>query len=244
MAIQNMSTVPSEIENLDAILADFDLDVDVIEAEEEIVIEPEEVIEPIEATSVVDEEDLADLDIALTRDALYEEQDSQPTGAVALPAPAPAKQPKQKGAPRAPRQARDISSVGDEFFVLLGDPADFSAQELANAKTTTIASKPTQVKVAEKFDNLFISIASGRQPSTYVMTAFDFIDKNKTMSSADLVGAYKASGLKEGTARSQTGQIMNLFSVLGIANRSGQTLTLNDNSTVAKRLRDLTPAAS
>jgi len=58
-----------------------------------------------------------------------------------------------------------------------------------------------------------------------------------TITSADIVAAYKASGLKEGTARSQSGQIMVLFDALGIAKRNGKSLTLDADSNAVTYLR-------
>lgn len=71
------------------------------------------------------------------------------------------------------------------------------------------------------------------------MFAFKLLDEKKTVISADVVGAYKASDLGEGTARSQSGQIMHLFATVGIADRSGQSLTLKGDSTIAERIHKL-----
>ncbi len=59
------------------------------------------------------------------------------------------------------------------------------------------------------------------------------------MTSADLIACYKAAGLGDGTARSQTGQIMALFAAVKIADRIGQTLTLRADSTLATKIRGL-----
>ena len=106
------------------------------------------------------------------------------------------------------------------------------------------ALKPAQVKIAEKFENLFTALSVGKAPSTYVMIAFKLLDEKKTVTSADIVAAYKASGLGEGTARSQSGQIMHLFATVEIATRVGQTLTLNASSTIADRIRKVISSAS
>ena len=69
------------------------------------------------------------------------------------------------------------------------------------------------------------------------MIAFKLLDEKKSATSADIIAAYKASGLGEGTARSQSGQIMHLFHVVGIADRANQVLTLKEDSKIAERLR-------
>lgn len=100
----------------------------------------------------------------------------------------------------------------------------------------TLKLRPAQVKVAEKFDNLFQAIELGNKPSRYVVTGYTLLKANGTMTSADLIGAMKAEGLGDGTARSQTGQVLALFAAVGIANRAGQVLTLRADSTIAKKL--------
>jgi hypothetical protein len=146
-----------------------------------------------------------------------------------------AKAPKEKkeGAVRTPR---DVSTVAPEFFALTEPAAD---ADLEAIKSATMALKPTQKKIAEKFDNLFTSLSVNKAPSTYVMIAFGLLDEKKSVTSTDIVAAYKAADLGEGTARSQSGQIMNLFATVGIATRAGQVLTLNADSKIAQRIRSL-----
>lgn len=234
---------PADLEALDAVLADFDLDA----GEEETIIEEPEIEAEAEVTPVVLEDAaLADLDLALERTEIYENQTSPSLETVEPVKPAPKQQKARKASgPAVPRTPRDISKVPDEFFVLTGDPATLTDEEKAEARKTTMALKPNQVKVAEKFENLFTALSAGKAPSTYVMIAFQLLDTKKTVSSGDIVGAYKASGLGEGTARSQSGQIMNLFATVGIATRSGQSLAIRSDSLVAERLRSLSaPAAA
>lgn len=224
-------------------LADLDLE-DIEDAEEVVEASAEEVVEE---DVVADDEALEALDAALEREEVYQ---AQAVGAVvASTDPVQAKPIETKKAggsktPGKPRASRDISTVPDEFFVLEGDVSTMSAADKTQAKTDTIALRPGQVKVAEKFDNLFGSLSMGREPSKYVVTAFQLLDNRKIMSSADLVAAYKTDGLGEGTARSQTGQIMALFAAVKIAVRAGQTLTLNENSALAERLRKIAASAS
>ncbi len=243
----------AELESLDAALAALPSgDEDVIE--EDVVYETspedEEELAAAEAAAVptvLASEELADLDLALAKNELYGEQKSASVATTELPAPTAAKAKGQRkaAATGVTRTPRDISKVADEFFVLTGDPATMSADDLKAARDATMALMPAQVKVAEKFDNLFTALSVGKEPSVYVMVAFKLLDSKGSMTSADIVGAYKASGLGEGTARSQSGQIMNLFATVKIADRSGQTLTLRSDSKLSERLRSLSaPAAS
>ena len=242
----------ADIEALDAVLADFDLEGSndegmILEADDETIVEEA----PEAAAPVVLEDDaLADLNLALAKNEVYEEQKSAAVETTDLPAPTEAKQSTQKAKKASTgaavtRTPRDITKVADEFFVLSGDPAAMSADDLKAARDATMALRPGQVKIAEKFENLFTALSVGKEPSTYVMIAFRLLDSKGSMTSSDVVGAYKASGLGEGTARSQSGQIMHLFATVGIASRAGQTLTLRSDSKVAERLRSLpAPAAS
>lgn len=246
----NTEMAAAELESLDTLLADLDIEetdseevleaLDAIEAEEEVVEEIEPDIDP----AALDDEVLTDLDLAITRAEVYNSQESAPIATPEEQEEIKAKATKQRasrssGASAAPRAPRDLSSVPAEFFVLTGDVAAMDEGTKEGAKTTVIGKKPTQKKVAEKFENLFIALSAGKAPSTYVMTAFKLLDEKKTITSGDLVGAYKAIGLREGTARSQTGQIMNLFSTVKIADRTGQMLKLRDDSNIAERLRKL-----
>lgn len=253
---QNAMPNTADLEALDAVLADLDIQ---SEGDEEGVVyettpEDEAELEAAEeaaaapaAPTVLENEELADLDLALAKNELYEEQKSASVATTELPKPTAATQPKVKGQRKAAaggvtRTPRDISKVADEFFVLSGDPATMSEEDLKSAREATMKLQPAQVKVAEKFDNLFTALSVGKEPSVYVMVAFKQLEAKGSMTSADLVGAYKASGLGEGTARSQSGQIMNLFATVKIADRSGQTLTLRSDSKIAERLRGLLPA--
>ena len=260
VATANAMPNAADLDALDAVLADFDLEASADDADEEEMIlettpedeaELEAAEEAVAAPAVLADDDLADLDLALAKTELYEEQRGTALATTELPAPTEAVQPKGRGAKKvsagtgAARTPRDIAKVGDEFFVLTGDPSTMSEDDLKAARDATMKLRPVQVKVAEKFDNLFTALSVGKAPSVYVMVAFNLLNSKGTMTSADVVGAYKASGLGEGTARSQSGQIMNLFATVGIATRSGQTLTLRSDSKIAERLRSLpAPAAS
>jgi hypothetical protein len=247
----------ADLEALDAVLADFNLE-EGTNAEDDVILDPtpedEAELEAAEAApAIVSDDALADLDLALAKSELYGEQKSASVTTTELPKPTDAVLPKGQRAKKAAgsagasaaRTPRDISKVANEFFVLAGDVSAMSEDDLKAARDATMKLVPNQVKVAEKFENLFTALSVGKAPSTYVMIAFKLLDGKGSMTSSDVVGAYKASGLGEGTARSQSGQIMNLFATVKIADRAGQTLTLRSDSLLAERLRSLpAPAAS
>lgn len=255
---------------LDAALADFDLDDQVVEEPTEEIVEAnasdvlEETIEEdgladltlaeIDAAAIgeLDDETLADLDAKLELQEGYQEQAAEVSpedldGALEAgkkPKKAAASKPAKERKAGTTRVPRDINAVAAEFFVLSGDPASMSAEELETAKADTMALKPTQKKVAEKFENLFTALSVNKSPSRYTSIAFSYLNEKGTMTSTELVGAYKAVGLDEGTARSQAGQMMNLFAAVRIADRAVQTLTLRSDSLLAERLRNLPAAAA
>src|SRR5262249_20806810 len=106
-------------------------------------------------------------------------------------------------------------------------------------------------KIADKFDNVLTELAAGKAPSVYTMACFRHLHAHGTATQTDLVAALKATKVKndkiakgsgtysDGTARSQAGQIMELFRVLGVANRERQTLTLRSDSLIAEKLAEL-----
>jgi hypothetical protein len=222
-ATQNLTT-----ENMDDLLSDLELD---MSAE---TIEEESVIETIED---IDEGDLAAVEVLAEREEAITSQTSEidaDTAAVAADvAPKAAKAPKTPKVAK-PKIERDLSAIADEFFQLdINGTADRAA---------VIALRPDQKKVAEKFDNLFQSLAAGRKPSVYTMACFSVLVDKVEVSSSDLVAAMKAAASRsggaysDGTARSQVGQLMNLFGAVGVAKREGNKLTFNKDSKIAERL--------
>ncbi len=254
-----VETTPDENVDLTEALAALDLDAvaEVLVEVEDLGLDDMDAIEELDVaaaepeaapneSAVLDADALQDLDIKMDRAEAYEEQTStttvvDPAGAVV------AKVKKAKTAtvsktPAAPRVSTDMSTIEPKFFQLSKTATFADDAALEANKAAVIASTPKQIKIAEKFDNVFRSMAAGRVPSIYTMNAFKLLAMKKTLTSADLVAAYKTQGLGEGTARSQTGQMMALFPALGVAARAGQTLTLDANSTVAEYLASKLPA--
>lgn len=189
----------------------------------------------IEVTAELEEDLLADIVSEAARTESYQnQQDEAPISTTAASAePEQVKKARAPKDPNKPKVARTPrSAIGDlpdtAFEITVGAPAD---------KAAVLAATPAQKKVAEKFENLFISLNAAKEPSRYVVTAFKLLNAQKSVTSMDIVGAYKTEGLGDGTARSQSGQIMALFDVVGIADRAGSKLTLRADSAVAAKLR-------
>lgn len=218
---------------------------------EEIVEKTIEEIEAVEEPTTDDLSDdfLADLEIAAAKQSAYEQQASteMPDIAETIATGGAIKTKKTRSTSKgvsAPKQPRDLAAVPADFFLLSNDQPPKDADEMTAEKTAVMSKRPTQVKIAEKFDNLFLQLSVGKKPSTYVMLAFDLLKAKGEFTSTDLVNHYKANGLGDGTARSQTGQIMVLFNVVGIADRVGQTMKARSNSMIADRISALTTSAA
>jgi hypothetical protein len=226
--MSNAATQSLTVDNMDELLSDLELDMSAAGE----TIEEEAVIEEI------DEGDLAAVEVLTEREEAVASQTSEiDADATAVTAPAadkPAKAAKAPKTPKGPKIERDLSAIADEFFQLdINGTADRAA---------VIALRPEQKKVAEKFDNLFQSLAAGRKPSVYTMACFSVLVDKGEVTSSDLVAAMKDAASRsggaysDGTARSQVGQLMNLFGAVGVAKREGNKLTFNKDSKIAERL--------
>jgi hypothetical protein len=255
----NQDTQIASAEEL-AIVRDFDftsLEVEITDAEveaefgiqdvvvEEIIVEDDvdlvmAEIEAVEAVEIDESAIMDEVDAAIARHENYQEQTAAAVAttdpAVVATSATPRKS-KRTAGPAKPRAETDLSLLPGELFVLEGDVTAMDQAALDAAKATTIAAKPAQVKVAEKFDNLLVALNAGRKPSRYTEIALDLLIANTAITSSDLVAAYRSSGLGDGTARSQSGQMMALFPALGIAVRTAKSITLNAESNIVTRYK-------
>lgn len=262
---QVIETTVASTDNLDELLADFDLR-EVVEEPIEEILEAVETTEEAEAVTEPDveleelnvTEGLADLDISddelqavdteIAKTEAYEAQAAAATpgtGTVDLSGEKPKKAKKEpkgkKAKSTAPAAPRDLSSLADGAFVLTAAPP----ADLAANRATVMAARPGQKKIAEKFDNLILSVAQGKSPSKYTMDCFRALQAKGTITQGELVAALRSlnsnrgSVYSEGTARSQVGQFMVLANVLGIATRTKNTLTMNSDSAFADALAKL-----
>lgn len=198
-----------------------------------------EVIDEVDAALAAadDLEDLAldpDDEAVIDRMEAYDSQEASSTD-LDVDAAKKAKTTKPKkaraGGTRAPK--KDVNAIDPEYFVLNTDTAP---ADLAQNKADVIAKRPIQVKIAEKFDNLFAAIASGAKPSRYTALAYEFLKSKGEITQKELNAHYEAQGVGPGTASSQSGQLMNLLVNVEIAVRDGKALKINPNSKVAERL--------
>lgn len=259
MSVATEETVLNDLAELDAVLASMTND----EPEETITDELEELDILIEESAVnealdvgaeetivsqnedVAEGDLQALEQQIQRDEIYAAQESSETPEEIKGENE--KKPRPQGGVSsstatsagrsASRAVRDLSSVSPEHFVLTGDASSMTDEDLATNKAQVIGLRPAQVKVAEKFDNIFTAKASGRAPSKYTMIAFSLLEKNGTVTGTEITAAFTASGLADGTARSQSGQMMALLPAIGVADRNMKSLTLRSDSNIAAYLK-------
>lgn len=86
------------------------------------------------------------------------------------------------------------------------------------------------IKIGEKVANLFSHIAKGAALSNYTAKAIEHLNKEGSITTKSLKDVYLARPYTEGTASSQTTQMMKLLPILGIAVRSGNMLVVNEKS--------------
>ena len=98
-------------------------------------------------------------------------------------------------------------------------------------------------KIGEKATNLFAHVSKGAQLSNYTRIAINFLLTNGEMTSKQLKDTYLARPYSEGTASSQTTQLMNLLPALGIAKKEAGKLVVNPTSTLFPLLTKLTEPA-
>ena len=149
---------------------------------------------------------------------------------------------KKAKAPATPKVERSLSALPDSVFVLDEEaPVDLAANKVA-----VLALRPTQKKIAEKWDNFFPALNANRAPSVYAMHVFRALKvaPASTMTMKDMVAALLANGYTIGTARSQAGQIAFLFTLLKVVNHVGGGYALNTKSPIAGKLDALATLAA
>ena len=169
--------------------------------EDEVVEEASELeLDEIEVGAAADDEELRALEISLTKSEAYETAESEievmaseeVLGAGAETKAAKPKVVRAKSTksvkPAAPKVERDLKALPDSAFQLaLTSDADAD-------KTALLAARPTQKKIAEKFDQTIAALHAGRLPSTYVVDCFKIMKAKSSVTATDLVAALKADG--------------------------------------------------
>ena len=223
--------------DINDILDDLDLEAATSDFEEEVIQEH-------------DDDFLDDIDLKMSLKDNYAQQEAVGADPEAEPPVSTKKARTKSTTPRVSKPAveRDLTKIPDEFFVLdEGDPKSFATVS-SEHRELTMKFRPAQKKVAEKFDNLFVSLAAGKMPSIFVVEAFKLLEKEGALSTGMLVVHYTSGAAGtvylKGTAQSQAGQIMHLFRALGVIRANGMVYELNKQSTIAFRLRDLLAGVS
>lgn len=196
-------------------------------------------VAPVTEQSELSADDLSAIQLAEVKAEVYSAAPAEEPAPVAVVQTKPARKPRAAAAagttpaaPKQPRTERSLAALPDHVF------QRFTNEPNADAKADVLANPPKQTKVVEKWENLFVTLNSGAKPSKFTVTGFTLlVQKGGTMTTADLVAAMRLEGLSDGTARAQTGQIMALFPLVGIAHRSGQTVTLRADSVIAQKLK-------
>jgi hypothetical protein len=219
---------------------------------DEVIEEIEEVKEP-EAIEELDiaaaPTDLADLEEEVGKLEAYEGMtadgpDMTLDAAAELAAKVDETKAKKAKAPKAPRVAKprvekDLKSLPLEVFALKdGDPATEAHRD------AVLATMPAQKKIAEKFENIFQSLAAGKLPSVYTVSVVKILADNptKNFTVKELCKALEEATTLRGsvcgpsTSSSQVGQMNVLMPLLNIAVRDGKSLRINADSPLVKRL--------
>jgi len=192
---------------------------------------PEEIIEALDA------EDREAVEGVTAIEEAYDEQTVSTADVVEPEAPAAAKKarkPREAKTSTGPKAPRDLNALDPSVFIIADGVTDLEAN-----KAAVLALIPNQKKIAEKFENVFHAVAAGKKPSAFVSITFDVLRKNGSATTTELVAALKTAEYSEGTARSQAGQMMALFSIIGVASRNGQNLTFNADAPMSKKLASI-----
>lgn len=153
----------------------------------------------------------------------------------------PASAPVQKATPNA---TRDSSVFAKEVANILGDEAVLDSEEgaLTEEQLMTYMKDVTQVKVREKILNLCHHIMNGRKLTGYTEMAAKVLiaaqlDGCKQVTLADFKKVYEDAGYKPGTVNAQAGQMMVVFTAMGMAKKNGRgILEPNANSVIIDAL--------
>jgi hypothetical protein len=225
----------AEIESVEALLGDLELGGDVVETGGELNAHDESVVEGTMA--VLEAYD----DQPVVETAPIAPEVTEPTPAVPAAKTARKARTPKVAKPAKAKVERDLSALPLATFGLTVGSLVSEAD-----RDAVIGLRPKQKKIGEKFDNLFQSIAAGKKPSVYTMACFSVLYAKETVTSAELVAALqlatastgksKGAAYNIGTARSQAGQMMELFDVVGIATRTKQTIVFNKDSALAAKL--------
>lgn len=142
-------------------------------------------------------------------------------------------------------KSRDMEVFLNTVVQMLGDDAQLDTEEgvLTEEQVRQKFSGVAQIKVREKVLNLLQHVLSGGPLSTYTKIAAGItvqaqLDGCKPVTLAEIKTAMENANYKAGTVNAQSGQMMALFPVLGIAKRGAARgiLEPNPNSVILDAL--------
>ena len=131
----------------------------------------------------------------------------------------------------------NIEAVTTQVCTAYGDSEAKESECLRRCKLAD----DLQKKVGEKFVNLISHFANGAPLSVYTVIALRELLTKGEITSQHLHGTYLDNTTRSygtGTASAQSGQMMQLFPLLEIADRNGQTLTLKPEAPMAIKLAE------
>lgn len=152
-------------------------------------------------------------------------------------APAEEKPKKEKKAP-----APKLSFEEAIRVMHSAEPICLDAEEgpLDEAGIATLIADVPQKKVREKVLQTLNAVISGGKLSVYTAIALELLKtayhSGEPLTAEQIAKAYEEKGYKSGTVAAQKGQMLVVFSALGMAKRSGSTLTPNPNSVLLDAL--------
>ncbi|WP_028449739.1 hypothetical protein [Chitinibacter tainanensis] len=205
--------------------------------EREVEVEPE--AEAVAASVSIEDEE-AVINSIEAREKIYAEQESAAPDEEKASAT-----PSEKASTRS-RAAGKKASANEEAPKATAGKGR-AAREVAATVELSAGEGPTEtaaiidqlaVKVKEKAKNLFAYLQDDVAISVYTKIALDKLVATGECDSSVIRSAMEAAGYKSGTINSQTGQIMQLFPAMKIAERSGRSgLRLLENSTIVAKYK-------
>lgn len=139
-----------------------------------------------------------------------------------------------KGMSKADALVKALGSKLNDYLTLNNADAMLDASALqakVDAKLQEIEGLP--VKIQEKVVNFYAHLVNGAALSNYTRMALELLVKQGELTSKQLRDAYIARPYSQGTANSQTTQLMKLLPTLGLATREANgRLVANPDSTL------------
>lgn len=229
-ATQNVGLTDADLE---AILADEAL----TSLEELVALDAETEADPVEALSDAVGEIESEEAVA---QAYKDQEGSTESDAPATPGKAPAKKGTRMNTagmkPSDVVRAKMGTTIHKTFITALSDARlpDADLNALIDGRVNAIDGLPK--KVGEKVINVLQHLSSGVTISCFTRMALDLLKSKGTISTKDIRDAYLKRPYSAGTSNAQSSQMMAVLPFLGIATKSGNTLTIDQDSALISLL--------